>query len=477
MRQEGQQVYLVRLTGDYAGSKHQIGSDVVTIGRSSENHIIPQGESVPQVSARHVQIFRKHSAYWLRDLESTNGTFVNGKRIKEVELKSGVIIQLGTKGPEFQFLIGTDVSENLDKTLIIENPEVMEGSDRREKKKPASGKHETLLKEAVAKARSVRDDGRHGQTMIIMRELLTTAVVNSHKKHKLAIWVLVGLVVVLFSFSAWTSQRLKQQKARVDSQIDRIELELYQAEDPAQVEALIRQLKASQTKAQQIRRNLLYQLGAADEQEDFLRDAMSRIMADFGTSEYSIPPQFIERVRYYTERYSSVEQDVIERALITQRDALETMRTILGENHLPPDLAYMVVVETGFDFSKRSRSGAAGPWQLVAGTARAYGLRVDGEQDQRFDVEKSTRAAAKYIRRLLLDFGSGSSAMLALAAYNLGPTKVRRAIRNISDPIRQRDFWYLYRTGALPIETKEYIPKIIAAIVIGRHPERFGFQI
>jgi membrane-bound lytic murein transglycosylase D len=66
--------------------------------------------------------------------------------------------------------------------------------------------------------------------------------------------------------------------------------------------------------------------------------------------------------------------------------------------------------------------------------------------------------------------------MLALAAYNLGPGKVKRAMRTVNDPIKQRNFWYLYRTKALPAETREYIPKTIAAIIIGRNPEKLGFS-
>jgi len=108
-------------------------------------------------------------------------------------------------------------------------------------------------------------------------------------------------------------------------------------------------------------------------------------------------------------------------------------------------------------------------------TARAFGLRVDQHADERKDLLKSTQASAKILRSLILDFGGGSSVMLALAAYNLGSGKVKQAVVNtVRDPIKQRNFWYLYRTRALPAETREYVPKVFAAIVIGRDPRHFG---
>ena len=131
--------------------------------------------------------------------------------------------------------------------------------------------------------------------------------------------------------------------------------------------------------------------------------------------------------------------------------------------------------ETAFRMDSVSSAGAAGPWQFVPATARAYGLTVNDQVDERFDIRKSTAAACKYIRYLILDFGTGSSVMLALAAYNFGPARIKRVIRRVEDPIRQRSFWYLYRSKALPRETREYIPRIVAAILIGRNPDRFGF--
>ena len=112
----------------------------------------------------------------------------------------------------------------------------------------------------------------------------------------------------------------------------------------------------------------------------------------------------------------------------------------------------MVLVESAFLSENLSRAGAVGLWQFTPATARAYGLRVNNNVDERLDARKATRAGCKYIRELILEFGAGSSVMLALAAYNLGPGKVRQAVRRVSDPIKQRDFWYLYRTRALPGE-------------------------
>ena len=152
------------------------------------------------------------------------------------------------------------------------------------------------------------------------------------------------------------------------------------------------------------------------------------------------------------------------------------MRQILEREQLPPDLAYIPLVESALAPSQSSAAGAFGPWQLTAATGRALGLRIDKETDERNNLVKSTRASCHYLRELILDFGSGSSVMLALAAYDLGPTKVKQAIiATVHDPIKQRSFWYLYRVNALPKETREYVPKVVAAMIIGRNPRHFGF--
>jgi len=108
-------------------------------------------------------------------------------------------------------------------------------------------------------------------------------------------------------------------------------------------------------------------------------------------------------------------------------------------------------------------------WQFMAGTARRYGLRVDRWVDERLDPEKSTVAAAAYLRDLYNQFGSWA---LAQAAYNAGEVKVTRAIQKTGS----RDFWTLAQSRHLRRETKEFVPQIHAATVIGRDPDRYGFD-
>jgi membrane-bound lytic murein transglycosylase D len=181
-------------------------------------------------------------------------------------------------------------------------------------------------------------------------------------------------------------------------------------------------------------------------------------------------------VNHYIEQDQGPERPVIARALNESREHLQRIRRILEEEQLPPDLAYIPVVESAVSAGPASAAGAAGPWQFTAPTARAFGLRVDSEVDERKDLVKSTRASCKYLRELILDFGAGTSVLLALAAYNSGPAKVKQAVtRTVRDPIKQRNFWYLYRKRALPLETREYVPKVFAVMLIGRHPKQFGF--
>ena len=143
---------------------------------------------------------------------------------------------------------------------------------------------------------------------------------------------------------------------------------------------------------------------------------------------------------------------------------------VFAEFNLPADLIFLSLVESGFNTNAVSRSKAVGPWQFIKSTAKTYGLRVDSWIDERRDPVKSTLAAAQYLRDLYHLFGSWP---LAMAAYNAGERRVGRALARA----HADDFWDLTDTKLIKRETKEYVPRFLAATLIAKDPSRYGFLI
>jgi len=140
----------------------------------------------------------------------------------------------------------------------------------------------------------------------------------------------------------------------------------------------------------------------------------------------------------------------------------------LREQGVPQDLIYLAVAESGFQpQALNARSGAGGMWQFMP--TGAYGLERNGWFDERFDPEKSSKAYALYMKTLYNQSGDG---YLAMAAYDWGPGNVQRAVMRTG----YADFWELYRRNVLPAETKNYVPGIIAAIIMAKNPTQYGLD-
>jgi membrane-bound lytic murein transglycosylase D len=151
-----------------------------------------------------------------------------------------------------------------------------------------------------------------------------------------------------------------------------------------------------------------------------------------------------------------------------------------GALGLPEEMAHIAWVESGFDPAAQSPAGALGLWQMTSTTAQSLGLTVGGGIDERLDPDKQTKAAATYLARLLSEFGEDSF-MLALASYNRGENGVRRTLRQLAqDPggfrKDKRDFWHLYRLKLLPEETREYVPRVLAAAIVSGNPQKYGLR-
>jgi peptidoglycan lytic transglycosylase D len=178
-----------------------------------------------------------------------------------------------------------------------------------------------------------------------------------------------------------------------------------------------------------------------------------------------------EHVRFFLERFQTGDRRaVIESWLARSGRYLPMILEVFQQKGLPEDLVFTAMIESGFDPVAVSHAGARGLWQFMAPTARLYGLRVDRWLDERLDPEKSTVAAANYLRDLYATFGSWD---LAQAAYNAGDVRVQRAIQRTGS----RDFWALRRSPLLLEETKNFVPAIQAATLIGRQPQRYGFTV
>jgi membrane-bound lytic murein transglycosylase D len=143
------------------------------------------------------------------------------------------------------------------------------------------------------------------------------------------------------------------------------------------------------------------------------------------------------------------------------------IQRILAEEGVPQDLIYLAVAESGFQPQAVDRkSKAGGMWQFMPGPY--YGLKRDAYVDERFDPEKSTRAYARYIKFLYGELGDW---YLAMAAYDHGAGNIQHEVAKTG----YADFWELYKRNELPRETANYVPEILAAIIIANHPEQYGF--
>ncbi len=183
-----------------------------------------------------------------------------------------------------------------------------------------------------------------------------------------------------------------------------------------------------------------------------------------------LPPVPIDtnhyRVRRAIEFFQGKGRRVFTKWLERAEYNVAPMKRILAEEGLPDELVYLAMIESGFNPKAYSYAHASGPWQFIRSTARIFGLKVTWWYDERRDLVKSTKAAAKYLKKLYYDFEDW---YLALAAYNTGEARVRRHIRRYGT----NDFWRLRR---LPRQTRNYLPTYLAAATIAMNPERYGFE-
>jgi hypothetical protein len=458
------------------------------------------GETSTNISLLHAAIAFEEDAYWLVDAGSALGTVVNGERVKRIQLRSGDLIRFGgADGPEARVEI--DMSLAPEPEIAID-PALPKGGRYDPQKDAAemarvlskgtielsAARLVTLAAQRVADARAAAGGVASRQTMEIMAQTLkdVSSIVGKSARQK---WVRIstvagiGLLVaaVIIFIQHRQIQELLDAKGRFDQRIAEIQSQIAAEQDSVRIEELGKQLedatrnaeltlaaigKADQAKAAQIK-----------ESGDSLDRDIRHILGQFSASTYAVPPIFKERVQYYIGEM--VKAGPTLRVIYHRKEKYWPMiSTQFSKLGLPEEMAFVAWEESKFDPVAKSSVGARGMWQMTAETARQLGLKVNGMVDERLDPVKQTPAAARHLANLLAEFGEDSF-MLVMASYNRGENGVRRALHQVAlEPggfrKEKRDFWHLYTLKKLPPETREYVPKILAAVVICQHPDRYG---
>ena len=184
---------------------------------------------------------------------------------------------------------------------------------------------------------------------------------------------------------------------------------------------------------------------------------------------FDLPVTYNHKVSYWISYYQTRGKNFFRNWLEKSSKYMPYIQAELKKAGLPGDLGYMVMIESGFSATAISTASAVGPWQFIPSTGKQYGLTQNYWIDERRDLQKSTKAAIRYMTDLHAEFGSW---YLVAASYNMGEGGLRSKIKKFGT----KDYWELVRLGALPQETQDYVPKILAALMIAKAPNLYGFR-
>lgn len=432
------------------------------------------------VSRQHAEIYPFAGRWCVRDLGSRNGTWLDGERIEEATLPARCTLRLGADGPAIELSYAAP-------------PAATSGSAPAEAGAPAAPRS---VEEIAAHYFDPNSKAPAGDRTMWVRKAFSTVQRKQKRRYGSVIAGAVALLLVAVGVGIYQQLQLQRTRGIAEQlfySMKAVELQLVGLE--AQVRASgdsthDGELQSGREKLAEMASqydSLLEELGVLNERtspEDRLILRMARV---FGECEIAMPKDFVEEVHRYIGIWRSNERltKALERA--RQQDLPQVIHDTLAEHRMPPQFFYVALQESDFReqaIGPETRFGIAkGLWQLMPETAIQYGLRTGplldqpqyDPEDQRFDAEAATSAAARYLADLYRDEAQASG-LLVLASYNWGTTRVRNRIRAMKENPRDRNFWRLLAQTDMPKETRDYVMLIFAASVIGEDPKLFGFD-
>ncbi len=448
-----------------------------TIGRAPTCDLIV---SEPAVSKRHAEVRWRDGSWWLVDVGSRNGTYLDGVRIQEMPLPSYCRVELGQSHVLLLLAVGQSVDE------------AQSASDRTMISEQRSQKSVTQIVERLELPYQTADVGPQTE---LYREAMARIAKRRSRRYHLALGI-IGVLLLGTVALAWMQynkiERLKETAGEIFYTMKRVELQVAQLEEMVAESARAKEMQEILAKRQEIKLleskydKFIKELGIYANMSEQDR-AVFRVARLFGECEATMPKDFLAEVNKYIQKWKTTERlyNGMRRALAAGYPG--TISNAMFTRNLPPHFFYIALQESGFDpkaIGPKTRMGyAKGLWQFVPTTAKDYGLRPGPFQneprfdpdDDRFNPKLATEAAAKYIKRIYLT-DAQASGLLVVASYNWGEGNMVKIIRQLPQNPQDRNFWQLLKKHNIPQETYDYVFYIISAAVIGENPQLFGFS-
>lgn len=426
------------------------------------------------VSRDHIEVSYKNNQWWVADLFSSNGTYVENERINHIVLSKPVKLELGKDGP----VISLDLISETEPGNIRQSK--VEGS--------LTSYIQRYFKEA--------DDANIGDHTRMIKEAFKVVKKKQSNKYIKIISAVIFLCILAVAYAVYQHIKAGEQRALAQSifyEMKGIEVQLSKLETVVEktgnieVEQTIEKMRNDYNRMEKIYDQYVGELDVYDlNEQDRLITRMARL---FGECEVNMPDNFIREVKNYIKKWQSSSR--LKQAVTRAREN-NYVPVIIEEflsQHLPPQFFYLALQESNFKFDvvgPMTRYGyAKGMWQFIPMTATQYGLQTGplvemnryDPQDDRFDFRKATRAASKYIN-FIYQTEAQASGLLVIGSYNWGENNFRKLVNELPEDPKQRNFWNLlvkYR-DRIPDETYNYVFYIFSASVIGENPRSFGFD-
>ena len=441
------------------------------IGREQGCDVVLSGG---QVSRRHAEVTLESGHWIVRDLQSSNGLFVNGRRTEAAPIGDGATLVLGTDGP----------------TLRIE-------PESASKPQTDTDLHDEESVDAYAERyfHSEADDESAGSRTVMIRKAFQKVQQRQRRNQRLTMGVLGMLALAAIAYALYTHRVVTRQMTQAQDlfyAMKRQDVVLAELEKQLTLSGSPEQQRIAAYMAE--RKRMLndyegYAAGLYDRRLNEKERLILRVTRLFGECDVAAPPEYVGEVMRYIEKWRSTGryESAIKRAQAAGYPP--RIAAAFMAQSLPPQYFYVAMQESDFD---PYRSGpptrwgiAKGMWQFIPDTGRRFGLKIGplaaqsghDPSDDRFDWEKATPAAASYIKEIY-STDAQASGLLVMASYNWGEFRVIDLLKRMPADPRQRNFWKLlaqYRER-LPLQTYEYVFYIVSAAVIGENPRLFGFN-